>query len=136
MLSNLFAPLGNILIDRETTYWPHPREIQLQLKQLGRVYELSAAPADCIHIGRDLVCSAHGVRFPIKILTWPVAVWTGRGKYRKKAVEIVELIVDMDLIERASRHDEIRDAFCSAAQKGWAYDGASKRKKRTKSSFA
>lgn len=129
MLADLLQPLGNILINRETDYWPYPREIKLQLHRLGIVYERSAAPADCVHIGRDLICYVADVRFPIKILTWPVAVWTGRGKYRKKAVEIVELIVDIDLIERGSRHDEVHDVFCLAAAKGWAYDGASKRRK-------
>ena len=133
-MNDLFAPLGNILINRETNYWPHPREIQLQLHKLGCVYDAACGasiPANCIHIERDLVCSVNGVRFPVKILTWPVAVWTGRGKYRKKAVETVELIVDVDMIERADRYDEIHDVFCLAAIKGWVYEGASKRRKVT-----
>ena len=118
-----FESLGHIVKSRVGNYWPHPHEIQIQLHRLGAVYELSSAPKDCIHIGKDLTCSISNIRFPVKILTWPVAVWTGRGKYRKKAVEIVELIVD------SMEFDE--GAFCIAARKGWAYEGASKRRKRT-----
>ena len=123
------SELGRIAESRVGNYWPHPHEIQLRLHRLATVYELdasvceanNAAPADCIHIGKDLTCSANGIRFPIKILTWPIAVWTGRGKYRKKAVEIVELIVDNMKFDA--------DAFCVAAKKGWAYEG--RRRKRT-----
>ena len=133
-LSDLFAPLGRIIINRETTYWPFPREILLQLHRLGHVYELDAAPADCIHIDSvrfGLYCYVKDiVRFPIQILTLPVMNWCGRGKYRRKAIETIELIVDVDLIESADI-----DVFCSAAQKGWAYEGASKRRKRSASAF-
>jgi len=135
-LDDLFAPLGRIIINRETTYWPYPREILLQLHRLGHVYELDLSLADCIHIDSvrfGLTCYVKDiVRFPIQILTLPVMTWCGRGKYRRKAIETIELIVDMDLIDRTSADI---DVFCSAAQKGWAYEGASKRKKRSKSAF-
>ena len=135
-MDDLFSSLGRIIINRETTYWPYPREILLQLHRLGTVHELNAAPADCIHISSikfGLTCYVKNiVRFPIQILTLPVMTWCGRGKYRRKAIETIELIVDMDLIERTSADI---DRFCSAAQKGWAYEGASKRRKKSASAF-
>ena len=136
MLGDLFSSLGRILIDRETDYWPHRHEILLQLHKLGHVYETVAAPADCIRISSirfGLTCYIKDVvRFPIQILTLPVMAWCGRGKYRKKAIETIELIVDLDMIERTGADV---DLFCAAALKGWAYEGASKRRKRSRSAF-